>query len=68
LSAIFAALSWMVFFYALKIGEASSVSIVDKSSLLFVILLSILILNEKITIQKAIASILMFIALVLLVI
>jgi len=68
LSAIFGALSWMAFFYALKIGEASNVSIVDKSSLLFVILLSILILNEKITIQKAIASILMFIALVLLVI
>ncbi|MDT7890948.1 MAG: EamA family transporter [Candidatus Nanopusillus sp.] len=68
LSAIFGALSWIAFFYALKIGEASNVSIVDKSSLLFVILLSILILNEKITIQKAIASILMFIALVLLVI
>jgi len=68
LSALFGAFSWIAFFYALKIGEASNVSIVDKSSFLFVILLSILILNEKITIQKAIASILMFIALVLLVI
>ena len=68
LSAIFGALSWIAFFYALKIGKASNVSIVDRSSFLFVVLLSIIILNEKLTIQKVIASILMFIALVLLVI
>jgi len=67
LSAIFGAFSWIAFFYALKIGEASNVSIIDKSSLLFVILLSILILNEELTIRKVIASILMFIALVLLI-
>jgi len=68
LSAIFGALSWIAFFYALKIGEASNVSIIDRSSFLFVVLLSIIILNEKLTIKKVIASILMFIALVLLVI
>jgi transporter family protein len=68
LSAIFGALSWIAFFYALKIGEASNVSIIDRSSFLFVVLLSIIILNEDLTIQKAIASILMFIALILLVI
>jgi len=68
LSAIFGALSWIAFFYALKIGKASNVSIIDRSSFLFVVLLSIIILNEKLTIQKVIASILMFIALVLLVI
>ena len=66
LSAIFGALSWIAFFYALKIGEASNVSIIDRSSFLFVVLLSIIVLNEKLTIKKAIASILMFIALVLL--
>ena len=42
-------------------------SIIDRSSL-FVILLTIIILNEELTIKKAIISILMFIALVLLVI
>jgi len=68
LSAIFGALSWIAFFYALKIGKASNVSIIDRSSFLFVVLLSIIILNEKLTIQKVIASILMFIALILLVI
>jgi transporter family protein len=68
LSAIFGALSWIAFFYALKIGEASNVSIIDRSSFLFVVLLSIIILNEDLTIQKAIASILMFIALILLVV
>jgi len=68
LSALFGALSWIAFFYALKIGEASNVSIIDRSSFLFVVLLSIIVLNEELTIKKAIASILMFIALVLLVI
>lgn len=68
LSALFGALSWIAFFYALKIGKASNVSIIDRSSFLFVVLLSIIVLNEKLTIQKVIASILMFIALVLLVI
>jgi len=68
LSALFGALSWIAFFYALKIGEASNVSIIDRSSFLFVVLFSIIILNEELTIQKVVASILMFIALVLLVI
>jgi len=68
LSALFGALSWIAFFYALKIGEASNVSIIDRSSFLFVVLLGLIVLNEGLTIQKVIASILMFIALVLLVI
>jgi len=68
LSALFGALSWIAFFYALKIGEASNVSIIDRSSFLFVVLFSIIILNEELTTQKVVASILMFIALVLLVI
>ena len=68
LSALFGALSWIAFFYALKIGEASNVSIIDRSSFLFVVLFSIIVLNEELTIQKVVASILMFIALVLLVI
>jgi transporter family protein len=68
LSALFGALSWIAFFYALKIGEASNVSIIDRSSFLFVVLFGIIVLNEELTIQKVIASILMFIALALLVI
>jgi len=68
LSALFGALSWIAFFYTLKIGEASNVSIIDRSSFLFVVLLGLIILNEELTIQKVVASILMFIALVLLVI
>jgi len=68
LSALFGALSWIAFFYALKIGEASNVSIIDRSSFLFVVLFSIIVLNEELTTQKVVASILMFIALVLLII
>jgi len=68
ISALFGALSWIAFFYALKIGKASNVSIIDRSSFLFVVLFSIIILNEELTIKKVIASILMFIALVLFVI
>jgi len=52
LSAIFGALSWIAFFYALKIEKASDVSIIDRSNFLFVVLLGIILLNEKLTIKK----------------
>lgn len=48
-------------------GETTPVSIIDKSSLLFVIILSILILHEEITIKKIAASALMIAAIYLLV-
>src|SRR5579862_1295550 len=49
LSAIATGLSWLFYYLALQLGKASEVSIIDKGSLLFVLLLSFLFLKEPIT-------------------
>jgi transporter family protein len=49
LSAIATGLSWLFYYRALQLGKASEVSIIDKSSLLLVVLLSFLFLKEPIT-------------------
>jgi transporter family protein len=46
--------------------KASRVAIVDRSSVLFVIVLATLILQEELTVKKIIAAVLVFSALVLL--
>ncbi len=59
LSAVATGLSWVFYFYALKVGEASKVAPIDKMSLVLTILFAALILNEKITWAKAIGTVLM---------
>lgn len=59
LSGIATGASWLFYFYALKVGEASKVVPIDKLSLVLTIILSGLILKEKITIPTIIGSILM---------
>jgi len=59
LSGIATGLSWLFYFYALKVGEASKVVPIDKLSLVLTIILAGLILREKITIPILIGSILM---------
>jgi len=49
LSAIATGLSWLFYYRALQLGKASEVSVIDKSSLLFVVLLSFLFLKEPVT-------------------
>ena len=66
LSGVAGALSWLFFFAALKLADASKVSIVDRASVLIVIVLSALLLGEKITLKTAAAGILIFIGLLLL--
>ena len=51
LSGIATGLSWLFYFKALQIGEASKVIPVDKTSVVFGILLAFLFLNETITIK-----------------
>jgi transporter family protein len=68
LSGVAGALSWLFYFAALKMADASKVAIVDRASILFVIILSVLVLGEKLTFGTAAAGILIFIGLLLLVI
>jgi transporter family protein len=66
LSGIAGALSWLFYFAALKLADASKVAPVDRVSVLFVMVLSALFLGEKITLKTATAAILIFIGILLL--
>jgi len=61
LAGLFGALSWMAYFKALSIGEASRVIPVDRASVLVALVLAVLILGESLTIQKVVGGILVFI-------
>lgn len=66
LSGISGAVSWLLYFAALKLTDASRVAPIDRASMLFVLVLSALILGEKITLKTAIAGTLIFIGVLLL--
>ena len=59
LSGVATGLSWLFYFYALKVGSASKVVPIDKLSLILTIILAGIILGEKISIQVVLGSILM---------
>ncbi len=59
ISAIFGALSWLFYFLALKDGPASKVAALDRLSLVFVVIMAIFILSEKLTWQISIGALLM---------
>ncbi|HTB83884.1 MAG TPA: EamA family transporter [Candidatus Sulfotelmatobacter sp.] len=52
LSGLATGLSWLCYFRALQLGEASRVAPVDKLSVVFVIVLAALFLHEKMTWQQ----------------
>jgi transporter family protein len=66
LSGLAGALSWLFYFAALKLAEASKVAIVDRASVLIVVVLAVVFLGEKITLRTAVAGVLIFVALLLL--
>jgi bacterial/archaeal transporter family protein len=49
LSGLATGLSWLCYFHALQVGEASKVAPIDKLSVVFVILAASLFLGEKLT-------------------
>ncbi|MDH5361968.1 MAG: EamA family transporter [Aigarchaeota archaeon] len=66
LSGVSGALSWVFYFAALKIADASKVAPLDRSSVLIVILLSAIILGEKITPKTGLAVALIFLGVLVL--
>ncbi|MFA4818824.1 MAG: EamA family transporter [Patescibacteria group bacterium] len=58
-SAVATALSWLFYFYALKIGAASKVGPIDKLSLVFTVVLAAVILGESLTFKVIAGTILM---------
>jgi len=65
LSGITTGLSWLFYFRALQLGEASQVSPIDKLSLVITIILAAIILKEKVTISIFIGAVLMSIGAIL---
>jgi bacterial/archaeal transporter family protein len=59
LSGIAGALSWLFYFFALKIGKASQVASIDRLSIVFVIILSVLVIGESINWKIALGAALM---------
>lgn len=59
LSGLATGMSWLFYFYALKIGDASKVVPIDKLSLVLTIVFAALILKEKITIGVFVGAFLM---------
>ena len=65
LSSLASALSWLFHFMALKKGEASKVTMIDRSSLLIIIKLSIILLGEEIILQKILAATMILLGLII---
>ncbi len=64
-SAIFGALSWLFYFLALRDASASKVAAIDRLSLIFVILFSVLFLADKLTPKLALGSVFATIGIIL---
>ncbi|OGI15909.1 hypothetical protein A3K63_00930 [Candidatus Micrarchaeota archaeon RBG_16_49_10] len=58
LSGVAGALSWLFYFIALKLGQASKVAPIDRLSVVFVIILAALFLGEKVTLKIALGALL----------
>src|ERR1700683_4500649 len=58
LSAVATGLSWLFYYRALQLGKVSEVSVIDKGSILFTILLSFLFLREPLTGRVVVAALL----------
>lgn len=56
LSGLATGLSWLCYFHALQIGEASKVVPIDKFSVVISMILAFIILGEKVTVTKIIGG------------
>lgn len=57
LAGVFGALSWLAYFYALKIGDVSKVAPIDRTSVLFAIALAFIFLGEKISLKTVLGAV-----------
>lgn len=65
LSGVATGLSWLFYFRALQLGEASQVSPIDKLSLVITIILAAIILKEKVSLSIILGATLMSIGAIL---
>lgn len=67
LSAVATGASWLFYYRALQLGKASEVSVIDKGSILFTVLLAFLFLKEPLTVRLLAAVALIFAGMLVLV-
>jgi len=67
LAGISGAISWLFYFWALKFGPASHVAVIDRLSLVFVIILSGLILGEALNFKVILGTILIIVGAILII-
>ena len=60
LSAVATGLSWLFYYRALQLGKVSEVSVIDKGSIVFTILLSFIFLKEPLTLRVVLAALMIF--------
>lgn len=58
-SAITTTLSWIFYYKAIKLGEVSTVALIDKGSVIVSVLLALWFLHEPLTIPKSVGAALM---------
>ena len=58
LSGLAGAASWVFYFAALKMGDATKVAAIDRTSIIFVVVLAIIFLGEKLTWLKLVGALL----------
>ena len=66
LSGVATGLSWLAYFRAIKSGPLSKVSLIDKSSVLLIVLIGLLFFGEQFTMKAAIGAVLVLSGLFLL--
>ena len=59
------AVSWVFYYKALKLGEVSTVALIDKGSFVVAILLAWFVLGEKATLRTAVAGALVLVGLLI---
>lgn len=59
LAGLAGAASWLFYFWALKIGDASKVAPIDRLSMVFVVILAVVFLGEKLALKGWIGAALM---------
>jgi len=67
LAGIAGALSWLFYFWALKFGPVTHVTVLDRLSLVFIILLSALILGESLNLKVVFGTILILLGAILII-
>jgi len=55
-SAVTTTLSWIFYYKAIKLGEVSTVALIDKGSVIVAVLLAIFVLHESLTLPKIIGA------------